>query len=84
MTEEIEINREESLKKIENNIKTLKSAGLIGYKNDPLENVNIDSEYELILDKKSELSSNKRKMVCARHAYFQELEERRLINEEEE
>ena len=38
----------------------------------------------LVIDKKSTLSSAKRKMVCARHAYFQEIEEDRLAKQEEE
>lgn len=76
--------REENLVKIQENVASLRQAGLIGYKSDPLENVDISSEYELVVDKKSNLSSAKRQMVCARHAYFQQVEEDRLSKQKEE
>lgn len=76
--------REENLVKIQENVASLRQAGLIGYRSDPLENVDISSEYKLVVDKKSNLSSAKRQMVCARHAYFQQVEEDRLSKQEEE
>ena len=76
--------RAENLVKIQENVATLRLAGLIGYRSDPLENVDITSEYNLVIDKKSNLSSAKRQMVCARHAYFQQIEEDRLAKQEEE
>ena len=76
--------RAENLVKIQENVASLRQAGLIGYRSDPLQNVDITSEYNLVIDKKSNLSSAKRKMVCARHAYFQEIEEDRLAKQEEE
>ena len=76
--------REENLVKIQENVASLRQAGLIGYRSDPLENVDISSEYKLVIDKKSNLSSAKRQMVCARHAYFQQVEEDRLSKQKEE
>lgn len=76
--------RAENFLKIQENVANLRRAGLIGYKTDPLENVDITSEYNLVVEKKSNLSSAKRQMVCARHAYFQEIEEDRLAKQEEE
>lgn len=78
--EKIEMTPEQALKnreKIMEKIAKMQEAGLLGKATDPLEGVDINSEYELVVNKQSKLSANKRKMVCARHAYFQEEELRR-------
>lgn len=94
--EKIEITPEQALEnrlKIMEKISKMQEAGLLGKATDPLEGIDINSEYELVVNKQSNLPANKRKMVCARHAYFQEEELRReelessevdIINEEEE
>ena len=78
--EKIEMTPEQALenrKKIMEKISKMQEAGLLGKATDPLEGIDINSEYELVVNKQSKLSANKRKMVCARHAYFQEEELRR-------
>jgi hypothetical protein len=67
----------ENREKIMEKITKMQESGLLGKAIDPLEGVDISSEYELVIAKQSKLSANKRKMVCARHAYFQEEELRR-------
>jgi len=73
----------ENQAKIMDQLKKMEDAGLLGRRSDPLKDVeDINAEFELIQEKKSKLSAMKRRMVCARHAYFQEVEKRRLANQE--
>ena len=85
-TEEQELTQEELLEnqsKIMDQLAKMQEAGLIGRKTDPLKDVeDINAEFKLVQEKKSRLSAMKRRMVCARHAYFQEVEERRLLSKE--
>ena len=85
--EEIELSTEElaeNQSKVMEQLARMQESGLLGRKTDPLEGVDIDSEFQLVQEKKSKLSASKRRMVCARHAYFQEVEERRLTMKESE